>query len=520
MKNNQPVTQKNVPLQQNTRIVSTTNTASQITYVNQDFCDISGFEFAELEMKPHNIVRHPDMPQEAFKMMWDNLKRGHPWLGVVKNRCKNGDHYWVDAFVCPIIKKGEKVGYQSVRRKADDSAIASANKTYQKLVQGKNPIAFSLSLNTRIIAAVVVSLIASLIPSIFLEAGVISVLASLLVGAGAGIGMAVLISAPWRAAAEASKEIIDDPIARQNYTQRNDELGQLLLAQHMLDSKLQSVVWRLNTSSEELERLSDDTANRAQATVADMQRQKSEVEQVASAMTEMAATVNEVAQNSAEAAEATTNAKHQVEQGKTVMNKGIASTQQLARNVQESADVILGLADVTEAIGGVVEMIRNIAEQTNLLALNAAIEAARAGEQGRGFAVVADEVRSLASKTQSSTDEIQSMILKLQEASEKAVGAMNHGKQVAEENVEQSSLMGETFDSIDSAVGRLADMVTQIATAAEEQGAVAEEISRNVSNINALSDQTEESTLTSYQSIQELTQQIHQLQGIVNQFRK
>lgn len=377
---------------------------------------------------------------------------------------------------------------------------------------------FPMSLQMRIIGAVILSVLACLTPGLFLDSGMTAAISGLVVGSVVGITCAIMIASPWRQAIDdARRHVEHDPRALASFNDRKDELSALLLAQHILSSKLNSVISRLDDASKNLQSVSTETAAIAESTAQDMNRQKAEVEQVTTAITEMTATVNEVARNASEAANATENARQQVQQGKIVVEKGISTTNQLAGCVQEAADVVTSLADVTDAIGGVVEMIRNIAEQTNLLALNAAIEAARAGEQGRGFAVVADEVRSLASKTQSSTDEIQGMIQELQGATEKAVEAMNQGKLVSKDNEQHSSLMGESLDSIDRAVNILSNMVLQIATAAEEQGTVSEEINRNICNINELSDKTQRSTMDSHDSIDKLTQQIHKLQEIVTQ---
>ncbi len=518
MRTNLPVTQKNVDLRHDTRIVSTTNEAGQITHVNQDFIDISGFSEDELLLKPHNVIRHPDMPGEAFEMMWDSLKADKSWIGIVKNRCKNGDHYWVDALATPLKLNGKTEGYQSVRMKPSEAQIDQAEKVYKKINEGKNSQPINPSLLIQLLMLIIATVISAIIPMTLIDEQLLQSLASLVVASIVGCAGAFWIAAPWQRAAAASKAIIDDPVAMATYTNRSDELGQLQLTQHMLNAKLQTVIWRLSDSAISLEEVSNKAVNVAQDTANSMSRQKNEVEQVATAITQMASSVGEVAQNASAAAGATENAKHQVADGKNVVEQAITTTSKLASSVQEASGVILGLADVTDAIGGVVEMIRSIAEQTNLLALNAAIEAARAGEQGRGFAVVADEVRSLASKTQTSTDEIQTMIQKLQTATDKAVKAMEQGKEVAENNVANSILMGESFDSIDQAVDQLSSMVVQIAKSSEEQGAFAEEINRNVINIHSLSEETQQSTQESHQSINELQQQIQRLRGIVNQF--
>ena len=216
--------------------------------------------------------------------------------------------------------------------------------------------------------------------------------------------------------------------------------------------------------------------------------QKDEVDKVATAMTQMSATVHEVARNATEAAEAAQRADEETSKGKMVVSQAIEAIDLLANEVNEAAQVIHRLEQDSDEIGAVLDVIRGIAEQTNLLALNAAIEAARAGEQGRGFAVVADEVRTLAQRTQQSTQEIQNMIERLQSGAQDAVKAMEQGRSRAQVGVEQAAEAGTSLETIAQAVGTISDMNTQIATAAEEQSVVAEEINLNIVTISDMAD--------------------------------
>jgi len=270
----------------------------------------------------------------------------------------------------------------------------------------------------------------------------------------------------------------------------NDEVTTLAKGFNQFIMRIQQLIQQVLGSTEQMATAAEKLTTITAQTSDGVQRQKNEIDQVATAMTEMSSTVHEVARNALAASEAAKNAADETSAGHGVVNDTIQSINELADEVQRASGVINNLATDSEAIGSVLDVIRGIAEQTNLLALNAAIEAARAGEQGRGFAVVADEVRILAQRTQTSTQEIQSMIEKVQEGAKNAVNAMESGKERAADSVNKASEAGKSLDIINSSVIDINDMNTQIASAAEQQSAVAEEINRNIVNIGSVADET------------------------------
>ena len=250
-----------------------------------------------------------------------------------------------------------------------------------------------------------------------------------------------------------------------------------------------------------------------------LNEQNAQTEQVAAAMNEMVVTIQEVARSAASAAESANSADSEAATGNQVMTESITSINTLAQEVQRTFDFITKLKDESDSIGAVLDVIRGIAEQTNLLALNAAIEAARAGEQGRGFAVVADEVRTLASRTQESTQEIQEMIERLQAGANEAVSVMQEGRNRADISVGQSAEAGKVLQGIASVVDNIKNMNMQIATAAEEQSATADEINRNIVNISTAANETTSGADQSAQAAEELSHLAIQLQDIVNRFK-
>ncbi len=299
----------------------------------------------------------------------------------------------------------------------------------------------------------------------------------------------------------------------------NDEIGRLALAFNTFVAKLQTIIKQIADSTFKVSSAAEEMSSISEESKRNSDRQLHETEQVAAAINQMSATVQEVSQNASSAASSAHEASDQANSGRNVVEQTISSINELASGVEKASEVIHKLESDTENIGVVLDVIRGISEQTNLLALNAAIEAARAGEQGRGFAVVADEVRTLASRTQESTEEIHSMIESLQSGSKNAVEAMDLGRQQAHASVQQAGEAGESLNAITGSVSSISDMNTQIATAAEEQSAVSEEINRNITNITQLGEQATEGASQTSRASDELARLAAELQTTVSQFR-
>jgi methyl-accepting chemotaxis protein len=299
----------------------------------------------------------------------------------------------------------------------------------------------------------------------------------------------------------------------------HDEIAEVARGFNLFVSKIRKTITEVAGSSTQLSASAEELSAINHETGQNISRQTQETELVATAMNQMVATVQEVARNVTDAAQAADVANRESVNGRKIVNTAIDEINGLSQEVHHAAEVLQRLNDDSQSIGQVLDVIKGIAEQTNLLALNAAIEAARAGEQGRGFAVVADEVRTLASRTQQSTQEIQQMIERLQSGAKEAVNVMETSRKRAEGTVEKANQAGMALGSIADAVATITNMTAQIASAAEEQNAVAEEINSNIVSISNLAQQTGDGSQQTITATDQLTKLAAQLQRVVSQFK-
>jgi len=511
---NLPVTGREVNYSDSANILSTTDLNGDITYVNPDFIRISGFDEQELLGQHHNVVRHPDMPPEAFADLWSCVRAGRSWMGMVKNRCKNGDHYWVSAFVTPISRDGRVVEYQSVRTKPRPEQVAAAEQLYARLRDKRPPAALRrrpLSVRGRVAALAGVAAAAC--------AGIGGAIAGVSPGAAlASGGLTYAALAPLRQLAEQARRLGGNPVGQLVYTGRRDEFGEIGFAMQMLETEAGAMVGRIGDASRQLNRHAHELLAAMDSSTRSASRQQSETDQVATAINQMAASVQEVAASAQRTAEAASRADSEAGSGTEVVNRAGASIGQLARDIQQAGDVIHQLEAHSNDITKVLEVIHSIAEQTNLLALNAAIEAARAGDQGRGFAVVADEVRQLASRTSMATADIQTMIAALQAGTRQAVDVMQRSREQAEHSVSHADRAEHSLSDINNRVNEISAMSNQIAAAVDQQSSASEEISQSIVSIRGSSDQHVSSGMHSQRSASGVAQLADGMLELVQQF--
>ncbi|EKG41187.1 methyl-accepting chemotaxis protein [Pseudomonas syringae] len=326
------------------------------------------------------------------------------------------------------------------------------------------------------------------------------------------------ITTPLQETLEVVERVASGDLSRNLKVDRKDELGKLQATIQRMTVSLRELVGGIRDGVTQIASAAEELSAVTEQTSAGVNSQKVETDQVATAMHEMTATVQEVARNAEEASEAAVTADRQARDGERVVNEAIAQIERLASAVGNSSEAMGALKQESDKIGSVLDVIKSVAEQTNLLALNAAIEAARAGEAGRGFAVVADEVRSLAQRTQKSTEEIEALIARLQSGTQQATTVMDSSRELSTSSVELTRRAGGSLESITKTVSAIQAMNQQIAAAAEEQSATAEEINRSIINVRDVSEQTSAASEETAASSVELARLGNHLQVLVSRF--
>lgn len=517
MPKNVQVTQTEYPFPSGEILVSTTDAKGRITYCNDSFIEVSGYFKEELLGQAHNIVRHPDMPEEAFRDMWATISEGRLWSAPVKNRRKNGDHYWVMANAVPMLEQGKVVGFMSFRTELSRAEIEAAEKLYAKMRQdklaGKLRMSFkdgmprgtswSSRITTRIkqsplaISLMALSItVAEVVGGIGIWAGANDQGALGLAGVGAlGIGLGLFaqnwLARPLTHLAKVSTQLAGGNLTHKVMQTRYDEIGKIQAALRQMTLSLQSVV---KDTREQSGKVLNSSAIIAQGNMELAQRtesQASSLEETAAAMTQITATVQNSTTSAANAGQFT----KQVLQAAERSNEAVGEVTQSMNEIHASS---VKISDITTIIDG-------IAFQTNLLALNAAVEAARAGDAGRGFAVVAAEVRSLAQRSADAAKEIKGLINGTAERVREGMSRVSRA----------SAAMAEAVDG----VRKSHQFIEEISLSSSEQLEGALQVQEALQNLEGITQQNaalvQEVSLTS-QSMERLAESA---QETLNMFR-
>jgi aerotaxis receptor len=521
MRSNLPVTNVEYVLNDMETIVSKTDLHGNITYVNQDFINISGFTEAELIGQPQNIVRHPDMPVEAFADFWSALRSGKAWSGLVKNRCKNGDHYWVEANAAPIIENRKIVGYASIRTKPTREQVQAAESAYRAIKAGDKSLEIidgaavkrSFTNRCRILKNLslksLLAIAAGSIGALFAGMGLMAWLAStgdsafylnwLMTISAIGVPMAVVFGVvsyrsvikPLENATYDIERMSAGDLTGRIVASGISELAHLMQSLRVLQINIKLLVGQIKESTELVNAGAREIASGNADLSGRTESQASSLEQTASSMEELTSTVKQNSEHAHQASHLVSATAQIAIQGGELVGQVISTMGSIKESSRKISDII--------------SVIDGIAFQTNILALNAAVEAARAGEQGRGFAVVAAEVRNLAQRSAGAAKEIKTLITS-------SVEQVEAGRKLVDD-------AGEAMDDIVTSVQLVEEIISGTATASHEQSSGIEQINQAVGQMDEITQQNAALVEEAAAAAESLQNQAAKLTDLVGYFK-
>jgi aerotaxis receptor len=517
VRRNLPVSDREYPLPDDANLVSSTNLKGIITYCNPAFIEVSGFTREELSGSPHNLIRHPDMPAEAYRDLWATIQAGRPWTAMVKNRRKNGDYYWVLAHVTPILEAGRPAGYMSVRTRPQRDQVERADALYARMraeaesgalktrlregqvvaggLLGRLRDLLRLGLRARCAVAIAATAAGCEAYALLAPEGARSELGgpalAIALSAAAAVWLSRTVAAPLEHAVAVVNRMSAGDLSSHLAETRLDQIGRLARGLNQLGVTLQTIVGDVRHAVDGLDVATREIADGNQDLSRRTEAQASNLQQTAASMEEMTSALSQNGSVAASAHQMVERSSRAAEQGRSAVAEAIGTM----GSIQESARRI---AAITATIDG-------IAFQTNLLALNAAVEAARAGEQGRGFSVVAAEVRALALRAAAASREIKGLI-------DDSVQRVDQGSKVIDE-------AGRTIAEVVESVKRVSELISEIAGTTQQQASGISQVNDAVTQLDGVTQQNAALVEQAAAAARTLRQRAGDLQQTVKVFR-